>query len=91
MEGRDVLAGNVPFGLRVPRGREGQFLNPESGNRVEGEALSQVAGILEATILASGSDFQRMGEPFGRPAQFVPVENGCGRCRGRPRLRRSSR
>ena len=72
--------GHMAFGrvVRPFAGQEGEVPDPERGDRVEGEALLQVVGLVEAAVLDARADLERMEEALDPPAQLVPAQNRAG-------------
>ena len=51
---------------------------PEGGGRVEGDALSQIVGMVEPPVADPGALFQGMAEPLDAPAKLAPAQQRLG-------------
>ncbi len=72
--------------LEMPAGRlagavarqPGGIPYPEGGGRVEGDALSQIAGMVEPPVADPGTLLQGMEEPLDAPAKLMPAQQRLG-------------
>lgn len=60
------------------------FPDPERGDRVEGEALLQVAGLVEAAVLDARAILGRVEEALDLPAQLASAQRRRRGLRGPP-------